>query len=174
MVLQANSVLKLVLPSIYISVHQYVCSTDYDQQCSPVVYSNWYSSHCIFQYISMCVVLTMISSAVFLQASSVLKLVLLTLYISVHQYVCCTDYDQQCSPVVYSNWYSSHCIFQYISMCVVLTMISSAVFLQASSVLKLVLLTFITSVYLVVVQVTHRVLFDNRDFLLYAYDEYVF
>ena len=59
-------------------------------------------------------------------------------------------------------------------MCVVLTMISSAVFLQASSVLKLVLLTFITSVYLVVVQISHRTLFDNRDFLLYAYDEYVF
>ena len=52
-------------------------------------------------------------------------------------------------------------------------MVSSAVFLQASSILKLALLVTMGAVFMVVVMVTHVNLFDNRDFLLYAYIGYV-
>lgn len=52
-------------------------------------------------------------------------------------------------------------------------MISSAVYLQASSVLKLVLLVFSISIYILLTQGPYSQLFDNRDLLLYVYEEYV-
>ena len=58
---------------------------------------------------------------------------------------------------------------QYFHLCVLVSLICSAVFLQASSVLKLALLCLLTAVFSVFVTVTHVELFDNRDILLRAH-----
>lgn len=58
---------------------------------------------------------------------------------------------------------------QYYLYCVLVSLISSAVFLQVSSILKLMLLLTMGSLFMVFVLVTNVNLFDNRDFLLYAY-----
>ncbi|CAH1788216.1 unnamed protein product [Owenia fusiformis] len=60
---------------------------------------------------------------------------------------------------------------EYFTFCVLLTMVTSAVYLQASSVLKLVLLAIISGIYLIFVLVTHVNLFDNRDLILRAHVE---
>ena len=48
-------------------------------------------------------------------------------------------------------------------------MICSAVFLQASCILKLVLLMFMNLVYITLMEFSHVALFDNRDLLLMSY-----
>ncbi|XP_050418343.2 adenylate cyclase type 5 isoform X2 [Patella vulgata] len=57
---------------------------------------------------------------------------------------------------------------QYFTLCVSLALISSAVFLQTSSVVKMVLLISLTSIYLLIVQLLYTDLFDNHDLLLQA------
>ena len=58
---------------------------------------------------------------------------------------------------------------QYFTFCVLLAMIVSAVFLQASSVLKLAILVFMATIYIVLIKTVYVNLFINRDFLLLAH-----
>ncbi|XP_041367203.1 adenylate cyclase type 5-like [Gigantopelta aegis] len=55
---------------------------------------------------------------------------------------------------------------EYFTYCVIISMICSAVFLQASSVMKLMLLLCMTFTYLVIAELPYVNLFENRDLLL--------
>ncbi|KAL5006591.1 hypothetical protein ScPMuIL_015397 [Solemya velum] len=57
---------------------------------------------------------------------------------------------------------------EYFNFFVVLSMITSAVFLQTGSVLRLILLCFMSTVYLLVVEIFFVEMFQNRDLLLHA------
>ncbi|KAK3108058.1 hypothetical protein FSP39_000441 [Pinctada imbricata] len=56
----------------------------------------------------------------------------------------------------------------YFTFCVILSMISCALFLHASSFIKMILLCSMTLVYLVVIETFYVGLFDNRDLLVKA------
>ncbi|ELT87487.1 hypothetical protein CAPTEDRAFT_155468 [Capitella teleta] len=58
---------------------------------------------------------------------------------------------------------------EYFLYCELIAMVSSAVFLQASSILKLTFLVTMGLLFMVVVMITHVNLFDNRDILLFAH-----
>lgn len=53
--------------------------------------------------------------------------------------------------------------------CVILALISSAVFIKASNLLKLIVLLVSSTVFIVLTMVVYVALYDNRDFLLYTY-----
>ncbi|XP_013407025.1 adenylate cyclase type 5 [Lingula anatina] len=74
------------------------------------------------------------------------------------------DFNNICHNVMPTTYYP-----EYYTFCVALAMISSAVFLQASSILKLVLLLLMGLCYTVLVLVTHINLFRNRDFIVFAH-----
>nr|KAG5706089.1 hypothetical protein BaRGS_025711 [Batillaria attramentaria] len=57
---------------------------------------------------------------------------------------------------------------EYFTMCVLLSMLSSALFLQASSIVKAVLLIAMVAIYTALTQTTYLPLFENRDLLIFA------
>ncbi|XP_071108641.1 adenylate cyclase type 5-like [Haliotis cracherodii] len=57
---------------------------------------------------------------------------------------------------------------EYFTFCVIMSMISMAVFLQATSIVKMVLFISMTAIYLLVAQLFYANIFDNRDLLLRA------
>lgn len=57
---------------------------------------------------------------------------------------------------------------EYFTVCVLLSMVASALFLQASSIVKVILLVAMVIIYCVLTQLTYLPLFNNRDLLLFT------
>ncbi|XP_062578862.1 adenylate cyclase type 5-like [Saccostrea cucullata] len=68
-----------------------------------------------------------------------------------------------CHPTVATSHFP-----EYFSFCVVLSMVACAVFVHNSSVIKMVLLSVMSVIYLIVVEVFFISVFDNRDILVRA------
>ncbi|XP_045169674.2 adenylate cyclase type 5-like [Mercenaria mercenaria] len=68
-----------------------------------------------------------------------------------------------CNPEVPTTHYP-----EYITFCICLAMTSSSVYVHSSSIIKLLLLLCLSSIYIVMVEVEYFNLFDNRDLLVRA------
>ena len=67
---------------------------------------------------------------------------------------------QQCGLHIYVY------MFQYVTLCVCIALISSAVYVHSSSIIKLLLLSVLALLYICLVELTLWPLFDNRDILV--------
>ncbi|KAJ8314268.1 LOW QUALITY PROTEIN: hypothetical protein KUTeg_008829 [Tegillarca granosa] len=63
---------------------------------------------------------------------------------------------------------------EYFTFCVILSMLSCAVYVHANSIIKLVLLSSMTTIYLLMIEIIFPNMFDNRDFLVRANLGYLF
>ncbi|XP_074659501.1 adenylate cyclase type 5-like [Tubulanus polymorphus] len=69
-----------------------------------------------------------------------------------------------CSPTIPTSHFP-----EYFTLCIILAMMTTSVFLQTSSMVKLSLLMFMSTTYIIISEVIGVSLFDNRDFILRAH-----
>ena len=64
------------------------------------------------------------------------------------------------------------CFLQYVTFCVIISMVAMAVFLQVRYIVKILVLVAMSVLYLALVFSLYVNLYDNRDFLLICYHGY--